>query len=81
MEKVEAGETIFLENGKSYVCFSKIEAEEERYLYLVSTEKPIEIKFAKQLKKGDSSFLTIIGEKEEKQRVFELFKQNININN
>lgn len=79
-EKIEVGETIVLDNGKEYTCYFKVEENNIDYLYLISNTKPVEIKFAKQTIKEDKLEVMIIEKKEEKVKIFELFKQKNGIN-
>jgi len=74
--KVENGEIIKLDNGKEYICFSSLEDKGTNYIYLISNFKPLEIRFAKVF---DDESLEIINNQEEKQKVFELFKNSANI--
>lgn len=79
MEKIDMGEGVVLENGKEYVCFSRIVEGENDYVYLISNFKPVEIRFAKQIEKNGEVELTIIGNKEEKKKIYELFQQKMGI--
>lgn len=78
MSKVKSGELITLENGEEYNCVSAIVEEGTRYLYLITNKRPIKVKFAKQSVNKNDSLITLIGRKEEKEKVLKLFQGNIN---
>lgn len=75
MNNVTIGEIIELDNGKKYLCFDQIKENEYRYLYLITQNSPVEVKFAKQNIGNDDSKIIIIGSKEEKKYVLELFQE------
>lgn len=76
--KIETGEIITLDNNKEYICCSTINDNGNYYLYLISNFKPLEVVFAKQLIEDDSSYVTIINKKEEKEYVLKLFQEQKN---
>ena len=76
MEKLEVGEIAVIEDNKEYIVFSRLNDNGFDYVYLMSNFKPLEIKFAKQILNGDNLELEIVSNKEEKQRLLTLFKQN-----
>lgn len=77
MNKIEMGESVLLEDGKEYLCFSRIIEDDNDYVYLVSNFKPVEVKFAIQYIKNNEVELKIIGNKEEKKKIYELFQQRM----
>ena len=74
MEVITVGEIILLDNQKEYICVRKIIDDGKPYLFLMSNFKPLEIKFAREVIEGDVISVTIIGDHEEKQRLFALFQ-------
>lgn len=78
MEKIKVGELLKLENDKEYICFYELEDNNTNYLYLATPTKPIEVKFAKYKINENNDSLIIIGNKQEKKYVYNLFKQKIN---
>lgn len=75
--KTEVGEIITLDNNKEYICTAKIENENNTYLYLVSNFKPLEICFAREEIKNNENIMTIIGDVNEKRKIFKLFQDAI----
>ncbi len=75
MDNIMMGEIIELDNGKKYLCFDQIKENDYTYLYLITPNSPVEVKFAKQTINNNDSKITIIGKKEEKQYVLDLFKE------
>ena len=71
--KLEVGEIITLDNGKEYICFSKINDNGINYVYLMSNFKPIEIKFAIEKVNNAEVELEIINNQEQKQYIYNLF--------
>ena len=72
---LEKGEIIEIED-KEYICVNTIKDEDTIYLYLMSNFKPLDIKFAKQLDIDDENAkIEIINNKEEKEKVLNLFKK------
>lgn len=65
MGKISVGEIIALSDGREYLIPYDVQVERVRYLYLVSTDEPRAIRFAKQ--SGDG--LELIFDKEERKRV------------
>ena len=72
---LEKGEIIELDNGKEYICFSCLEDQNNRYIYLISNFKPLEIKFAKEIINNGEISLEIINQQSEKERLFKLFQE------
>lgn len=68
---LKKGEIIIL-NNKEYICVHSTNYENEIYLYLIGNFKPTEFKFVKNL--GNGQF-EIINNKEEKNKLLQLFKR------
>jgi len=77
MEKIEFGETIVLEDGKEFICFSSIQENGEDYVYLVSDFKPLEVKFAKQVYINGELNLQIVEDQATKEHLYSIFKEII----
>lgn len=80
MEKIKFGETVVLSNDKEYVCFGELFDNEIDYVYLISNSTPVEVLFARQENINDDVKLTIVSDKDEKNRVLELFRENMSRN-
>lgn len=74
MEKIKMGDTITLDNNKEYTCSAQMVENNINYLYLISSDIPVEVKFAKQNILDTNNEITLIGNKDEKQYVFNLLK-------
>lgn len=74
MEKLKFGETAVLENGKEYVVFGTVEENDKEYVYLVTTSKPLEVRFATQQIIDDELILKIVEDQEEKEHLLEIFQ-------
>lgn len=70
---IEIGSTLILEDNSEYICFDKLNYNNEIYLYLSSVQKPVKVTIAKV--DTNSSNITIIGNKQEKNILHNLFKQ------
>lgn len=77
LEKLKFGETAVLEDGKEYICFSQLEENGNDYVYLVSSFKPVEVRFAKQKINNGNLELEIIANQEEKEHLLKLFKEKM----
>lgn len=73
--EIEKGEIVTLDNNKEYLCFSAIESEGKKYLFLMTTSEPIEICFAEQTVDEVGVQIRAIGGYEEKQRLLRLFQE------
>ena len=79
--EIEKGEIITLKDNKEYVCLSVIVSEDNRkFLYLMSTAKPVDFCFAEEAIENDAVKLRIVGSKDEKHRLFDLLKNQVQIN-
>lgn len=70
--KIEINDVVTLEDNKEYICFNIIKEENIKYLYLISNFTPTEVKFAKEIKENEDTYLEIINNKEEKEKVYTL---------
>ena len=78
MENIKFGEIAVLEDGKEFICFSSLDYNDNNYVYLVSNYKPWEVRFAKQINDGHTLKLEIVTDKDEKEKLLELFKNKTN---
>lgn len=73
--EIEKGEVITLSDNRDYVCLSVIMTEDgKKYLYLMTTLKPIEFCFAEETIISNTVQMRIIGSKDEKRSLFALLK-------
>ena len=73
---IQEGEAVTLSNGREYICFSTAEENGKNYAYLMTMEKPIEIRFAEQTMQDDGQLdVRMIQDREEKVRLLRLFQQ------
>lgn len=83
MNGIQVGEVLVLENQKEFFCIRKVNDGGINYVLLVSNYKPLEVKFAREVIEGETLKITVIGDKQEKQRLLALFqrdaKQEINV--
>ena len=75
MEKLEFGETAVLENNKEYVVFGQLEENEKDYVYLVTTSKPLEVRFASQEVVDGELMLKMVEDQEEKEHLLQKFQK------
>jgi len=75
--KIQSGEIIKLSNNKEYICCGTVADNGIDYVYLMSNFKPLEIKFARQAIVNDEIEITVIGSKEEKEKVLKLFQDSL----
>lgn len=76
--EIEKGEIITLDNNKEYLCFGRAVADnQKKYLYLMSTSEPIEIRFAEEMIDESGVQVRVIGSKEEKQIALAAFKKSM----
>ena len=78
MENIKFGEIAVLEDGTEFICFSSLDYNDNNYVYLVSNYKPLEVRFAKQINDGNTLKLEIVTDKDEKEKLLELFKNKTN---
>ena len=45
---IQEGEAVTLSNGREYICFSTAEENGKNYAYLMTMEKPIEVRFTER---------------------------------
>ena len=77
MKKLEYGETVLLDSGEEYTCFSDLEFEGETYAYLISNKKPIKLIIAKEVFDNDELILDIIEDKNMNRKIYKLFMDKI----
>lgn len=77
--KLEKGEIVTLSNNKEYICISTVTDGDNDYVYLLSNFKPVEVMFVKQKIVNNEVQVTVISNQEEKQKVFNLFQNQIDI--
>lgn len=70
---IAIGEKLNLNDGKAYTCINVIEEDSRRYALLMTDRAPLEICFVEQT----GSALRIVGSKEEKEHLRQLFEQNV----
>ena len=74
--KLEKGEIITLSNNKDYIVVSTVSDNNIDYVYLMTTTKPVEVKFGKQIIDNGNIKVSIVNDYDEKQRILNLFQQN-----
>ena len=75
MDKIKYGETIVLEDGKEYSCFANIDYQDKDYIFLISDQNSLEIKFAEQ-KLIDGEFqIQFVTSKELKHQLLKKFEE------
>ena len=73
--EVEKSEIITLSDNREYVCLDIITTNDgKKYLYLMTTSEPLNFCFAEEAIVDNSIQMRIIGSKDEKHRLFDLFK-------
>lgn len=77
--KLEKGEIVTLSNNREYICISTVTEGDNDYVYLLSNFKPVEVMFVKQKIVNNEVQVTVISNQEEKQKVFNLFQNQIDI--
>lgn len=70
---ITIGEKLNLNDGKAYTCINVIEEGSRRYALLMTDRAPLEICFVEQT----GSTLRIVGSKEEKEHLRQLFEQSV----
>ena len=73
MDNSIIGSIITFENKKSYVVFDTLIDGETQYLYMATTNEPLEIMFAKKpIDAINDTDISTIGDKVEKEKVLQL---------
>lgn len=76
--EIERGEIITLDNGREYVCFGRVLAENQKtYLYLMTTSEPMEVCFGEEIVEAAGVKVRVLGSKDEKQVALEAFRKNL----
>ena len=70
---ISVGEIIELNEGREFICFAKTTVDGKVYIWLVSNFKPVEVSFARILDEEDK--IELIGNQEEKEKIFQAFRQ------
>ena len=78
MNKLKVGEMAILDNGEEYICVGQMNENKNDYVFLMSNFKPLKIRFAAQTIEENNLQLNIVNDKETKNHLFEIFKDNIN---
>lgn len=79
--EIKKGEIITLSDNREYMCLGTIIAEDNRkYLYLMTTSEPIEFCFAEENIIDDDIQMRIVGGKDEKRKLFDLLKMQLQNN-
>lgn len=76
MTKIKIGEAIEFDE-KEYVCFYEFQQQGINYLFLITQTEPIDVKIAKYDIKNSNDSIIVIGNKEEKQQILDLFYKKI----
>lgn len=71
--KYEEGDIIKLQDDKEYVILGTVPVNKETYLYLITTNEPLEMELVKLTKINDKESVTNVTDIEEKKYVTSLF--------
>ena len=71
------GETVYLEENREYAVITSVDKDNETYVYLVTTDEPYKVKFAKEIWNSDNLDLEIVHEKELKEELLQLFQNKL----
>lgn len=77
MKKLNIGQLVYLENEREYTVVSSIEKNNNNYVYLITTDQPYIITFAKAIWHNENLDLELITNQREKEELLELFSQEI----
>ena len=77
MEKLKFGEIATLDDGKEYICFFEVEENGNNYVFLISNEKPIKVRFAKQTLNNNELNLEMISDQSLKEHLLDLFEEKM----
>ena len=73
---IQEGEAVTLSNGREYICFSTAEENGKDYVYLMTWEKPIEVRFAEQTMLDNNQLdVRMVQDRDEKAHLLRLFQQ------
>ena len=74
--EIKQGEVVTLSNGRKYLCFAVVEDAGRSYLYLMSTDEPMEMQVGEQtVLEGGNVDVRIVQKHEEKEHLLQLFQQ------
>lgn len=75
MKEFEEGGIVTMSNDRSYLIFKTAKTLEGRkYLYLVTTDEPLEMQIAEQVVNGEKYDMRIVTERAEKEVLLQLLK-------
>ena len=74
---IEKGEIVTLSNNRDYVCIGIVFFEGRKYLYLMTKTEPVGFCMAEETVQDNGSKLRMIGSSDEKRKLFELFKAQL----
>lgn len=77
MKNLETGELVYLENDREYTTIITAEKDNYNYAYLVTTEAPYKVKFAKIIPSQDDIDLEIVQEPKLKEELLKLFQEKL----
>ena len=75
MEKLHIGETLYLEGKREYMVASIVKKNNEEYIYIVTTQEPYIIKFAKVTYNNEKLNLEIVHDQKLKEELLNLFQK------
>ncbi len=79
--EVEKGEIITLSDNREYVCLGIIMDENnKKYLYLMTTSKPVEFCFVEETIINSIIQMRVVGSRDEKYKLFGLLKTQLQTN-
>lgn len=77
MNKLKIGENLYLEENREYTVISTIQKNNYDYAYLLTTQEPYIVKFAKVTYKDDNLNLEIVKNQKEKAELLDLFQEKL----
>jgi len=77
MNNLKIGNIVNLEENKEYIIAATAKKNNFNYLYLITSEEPYKVKFAKVIIKGNEIDLEIVCENKEKEELLKLFQQEL----
>ena len=79
MEKLHIGESVYLEENREYTVVSIVEKNQEEYIYIVTTNEPYKVKFAKVMYDNEKINLEIVHNQKLKEELLALFEKNLKL--
>ena len=77
MEHLKLGDIVTLEENKDYVVCAVAHKNNFNYVYLITIDEPYKVVFAKEILHEKDFDLELVGKKEEKEELLELFKKEL----